>query len=330
VAAGRALPKRPSPSPPSAARSTPWKARAARRSAPMPGAGRPGPDHDRRGPDPGRRPALPPRGRVTLSGADDADEARALGLKLGAEVRVEGGGPDPARNRAMSQGARRSGSPAPRPGALSHRRPRAAPWASRPLVDPLLDGRDLHADGRPDRRRGPGLHQRQRRRRLRPLTEARDLPVFAVGDRHGPGGARGASRTSRPTATSRPWRLIAAARLGGRCCIPGPWSRRATCFAAGRGGLSARRLAVYETIDRAPSPETLAGLDALDAVLLHSPRAARTLAAMAARSGPRLTCGRCACRRPWPRRCGARANFGWVRDVAPHPDETALLDLLTL
>ena len=31
------------------------------------------------------------QGEVVLSGADDVAEARALGLKLGAEVRAEGG-----------------------------------------------------------------------------------------------------------------------------------------------------------------------------------------------------------------------------------------------
>jgi uroporphyrinogen-III synthase len=95
-------------------------------------------------------------------------------------------------------------------------------------------------------------------------------------------------------------------------------------------GLSARRLAVYETVVRAPSPATLAGLDALEAVLLHSPRGARTLSGLLeGRPAPRLRalCLSAAVAEP----LAALVRTGGLASVAfaPHPTETALLDLLT-
>src|SRR5439155_23013853 len=54
-------------------------------------------------------------------------------------------------------------------------------------------------------------------------------------------------------------------------------------------GLTARRLALYESASRRPAAATLAALDSLAAVLLHSPRAARILAGLLAdHPAPRL------------------------------------------
>jgi uroporphyrinogen-III synthase len=122
----------------------------------------------------------------------------------------------------------------------------------------------------------------------------------------------------------------AAGRRGAASVRSGAGRRPGLAPSRGRR-LSARRLAVYETVDRDPSPATLAGLDSLEAVLLHSPRAARSLARwLAERPAPRLRalCLSAAVARPLGTLAQAR-GLGCVTS-APHPDETALLDLLTL
>ena len=94
-------------------------------------------------------------------------------------------------------------------------------------------------------------------------------------------------------------------------------------------GLKARRVAVYETATRRPAEETLDALDALDAVLLHSPRAARVLADLLAdRPTPRL---RALCLSPAVAApLEALRQAGTLKSVvfAPRPDESALLRLL--
>ncbi len=91
-------------------------------------------------------------------------------------------------------------------------------------------------------------------------------------------------------------------------------------------GLDARGVAVYETLQRAPSEATLALLDGPLTVLLHSPRAARGLADFLRR-------------RPAPALralCLSEAVAGPLEALmppgsvarAPRPDETALLSLL--
>jgi len=96
-------------------------------------------------------------------------------------------------------------------------------------------------------------------------------------------------------------------------------------------GLSARRVALYETTVRDPAPSTLTELDDLAAVLLHSPRAARALAdLLVQRPAPRL---RALCLSPAVAApLGTPEQTGAVGPVtfAPRPTETALLALLTL
>ena len=96
-------------------------------------------------------------------------------------------------------------------------------------------------------------------------------------------------------------------------------------------GLTARRLALYESVARDPAPETLAAIGTLTAVLLHSPRAALRLAALLAdRPAPDLKalCLSPAVAAPLE----ALAQAGALRSLAsaPRPTETALLGLLTL
>jgi uroporphyrinogen-III synthase len=96
-----------------------------------------------------------------------------------------------------------------------------------------------------------------------------------------------------------------------------------------RAGLSARRIAVYETLERDPASTTLAALGDLDAVLLHSPRAARKLAQiLGRRPAPKLRAFCLSAAVAQPLEAGTQAGLASVA-FAPHPSETALLDLLT-
>ena len=168
------------------------------------------------------------------------------------------------------------------------------------------------------------------------LSGDRDRPVFAVGERTARA-AREAGFADVASADGDVEALAAlilgrAARLDGAvlhpCALEPAGDLVSPLVAA---GLSARRLAVYETVDRDPSPSTLAGLDDLEAVLLHSPRAARALSGwLAERPAPglRALCLSAAVAAP----LGPRVRTGRLGCVtsAPHPTETALLDLLTL
>ena len=168
------------------------------------------------------------------------------------------------------------------------------------------------------------------------LHAGRDRAVFAVGDRTARA-AREAGFTDVVSADGDVEALTAlilgqAGALDGAVlhpCALEPAGDLVSPLAA--AGLSVRRLALYETIDRDPSPATLAGLNDLEAVLLHSPRAARGLSRwLAEHPAPELRalCLSAAVAGP----LGTLARTGGLACVtsAPHPTETALLDLLTL
>ena len=92
-------------------------------------------------------------------------------------------------------------------------------------------------------------------------------------------------------------------------------------------GVAARGVAVYETVERAPSDTILALMDRPLTVLLHSPRAARRLAEiLRRRPAPalRALCLSKAVAAPLE----ALVEPGSVA-CAPRPDETTLLSLLT-
>ena len=99
--------------------------------------------------------------------------------------------------------------------------------------------------------------------------------------------------------------------------------------ALGAAGIVARSLVVYETLTIAPDPAFLVALDALDAVLLHSAKASRALAALlAARPAPSL---RALCLSPAVAEpLAATAAAGGLGSVAsaPRPRESALFELL--
>ena len=205
-----------------------------------------------------------------------------------------------------------------------------------PLVDPLLDVRDLSP---PLDLTGVGalaFTSVNGVAAFARLDADRTRPVFAVGDRTARA-AREAGFADVASAEGDVEALAAlivgqAARLDGAVLHPSALEPAGDLISPLiAAGLSARRVAVYETLDRDPLPATLAALDGLKAVLLHSPRAARKLAEiLGKRPAPNLRafCLSAAVAQPLT----ALAPTGDLGSVAfaPHPSETALLDLLTV
>lgn len=162
------------------------------------------------------------------------------------------------------------------------------------------------------------------------LHDVRHLPVFAVG-RATAQAAQGvgfASVSSADGDVEDLARLVVGA-AGGPVLWAGAREPAGDLVGLLRDcGVMAHGVAVYETVERAPAEATLeAALGAAMTVLLHSPRAARALAAiLTARPAPNL---RCLCLS----KAVAAPLVGLVEPgsvaVAPRPDESALLDLLT-
>ena len=235
----------------------------------------------------------------------------------------------------MTQGARRIWVTRASPGAEATAA-RLAARGFQPLVDPLLEVRDLSPAIDLDGVAALAFTSVNGVAAFARLSDQRDRPVFTVGDRT----ARAAREAGFADVASADGDVAAlaalildrAAGLDGAVLHPSalePAGDLLSPLAA--AGLSARRLAVYEALDRDPSSSTLAALDGLDAVLLHSPRAARTLSAWLTRHpAPRLAavCLSPAVAAP----LGTLVQAGRLKSVtsAPHPDETALLNLLTL
>jgi uroporphyrinogen-III synthase len=234
----------------------------------------------------------------------------------------------------MTDGARRIWVTRASPGAeATAARLEALGLAS--LVDPLLEVRDLSPAADLAGVAALAFTSVNGVAAFARLDADRDRPVFAVGDRT----ARAAREAGFSSVTSADGDVEALARLileqAGR--LDGAVLHPSALEPAGdlitplvSAGLNARRLAVYETVDRDPSPTTLAGLGRLEAVLLHSPRAARVLSRwLAERPAPglRALCLSAAVARPLEGAVEA-GRLGGVTS-APHPNETALLALLT-
>jgi uroporphyrinogen-III synthase len=172
------------------------------------------------------------------------------------------------------------------------------------------------------------------------LHAGRGHAVFAVGDRT----ARAAREAgfSRVVSAQGDVEALAALIVGQADRLDGAVLHPAALEPAGdllaplvAAGLSARRLAVYETLVRDPAPATLVELGGkeggLAAVLLHSPRAARKLSELLARRpmpGLRAFCLSAGVAEP----LGTLGQTGALASVAfaPQPAETALLAMLTL
>nr|WP_295110556.1 uroporphyrinogen-III synthase [uncultured Caulobacter sp.] len=157
------------------------------------------------------------------------------------------------------------------------------------------------------------------------LSDERGLPVFAVG-RATARSAEGQGFVSVSSADGDVEDLcdLIAAGASGPVLWAGAKEPAGDLVGMLRGcGVMAKGVAVYETLERAPSDEILARLDAPLTALLHSPRAARVLAAhLRERSAPNLRV-----------LCLSEAVAAPLRDLAsvtfaPRPDESALLDLL--
>lgn len=168
------------------------------------------------------------------------------------------------------------------------------------------------------------------------LCADRSRPVFAVGDRT----ARAAREAGFAEVASADGDVVALAaliagqaeRIDGAVLHPGalePAGDLVSALAA--KGVTLRGLAVYETVERDPAPATLDQLGTMAAVLLHSPRAARKLAqVLERRPAPSL---RALCLSPAvaaPLKSLVEAGALASVAAAPHPSETALLDLLTV
>lgn len=167
------------------------------------------------------------------------------------------------------------------------------------------------------------------------LCADRDRPVFAVGDRT----AHAARETGFREVVSAGGDVEAlaalivkrSARIGGAVLHPGALEPAGDLISPlVAADLIARRVAVYETVERDPDPATLAELGTLAVVLLHSPRAARKLTrVLEAHPAPSL---RALCLSPSVAGAlGTAEQDGRLASVAfaPHPTETALLELLT-
>lgn len=204
-----------------------------------------------------------------------------------------------------------------------------------PLIDPLLEVRDLPwtAD-----LSGVGALAFTSRNGLAAFARAnarRDLPVFAVGAATADLAAEaGFSRVESADGDVAALAALIAAR---RKAFEGAVLHPAAAEPAGdlvsplaRAEIQALAIAVYESVVRAPAAETLAVLGDLGAVLVHSPKAARALAAvLTAHPAPGLKafCLSPAVAAPLGPLC-ADGRLGPVA-AAQRPRETALFDLLS-
>ena len=153
------------------------------------------------------------------------------------------------------------------------------------------------------------------------LSEDRALPVFAVGDATAERARQagfGAVTSASGDLSDLAWRLAASA--SGRVLVPGAREPAGDLDELLDGAVETVRLPVYEAIGtRAPAP---AGFDA---VLLHSPRAARAVAKTLGREGGRNRLAvaiSAAAATPL-----AAAGFAQIR-IAGEPTDAAVLEAL--
>ena len=234
----------------------------------------------------------------------------------------------------MAEGARRIWVTRASPGAEATAA-RLAALGFEALVDPLLDVRDLSPVLDLTGVAALAFTSVNGVAAFARLDDDRTRPVFAVGDRTAQA-ARAAGFADVISADGDVAALAAlivaqTSDLDGAVLHPSAQEPAGDLLSPlAQAGLSARRLAVYETVERNPLPETLERLAELDTVLLHSPRAARKLSeVLAKRPAPalRALCLSAAVAQPLETlvQAGALASVAF----APHPSETALLHFLT-
>lgn len=204
-----------------------------------------------------------------------------------------------------------------------------------PLVDPLLEVRDLPWTADLVGVGALAFTSRNGVAAFARIRPERGLPVFAVGAATADLAAEaGFSRIESAEGDVAALAALIAARRG---AFAGAVLHPAAAEPAGdlvsplvRAGIEARTAAVYESFVRAPSAETLATLEGLRAVLLHSPKAARALAALLIAHpapGLRALCLSPAVAAPLAA-LSAEGRLGPVA-AAPRPRETALFELLS-
>jgi uroporphyrinogen-III synthase len=200
------------------------------------------------------------------------------------------------------------------------------------LVDPLLEIRDLTPAVDLTGVAALAFTSANGVKAFARLTSARDLPVFAVGEAtaqaaRAAGFARASSADGDVEALAQ--RLVAA-RPGLVLCVGAREPAADLPALLATTEIEARSLAVYAAESRSPGSETLARLPTMAAVLLHSPRAARVLAAIletAAAPTLRALCLSAAVAEPLAAAVENRALASVA--FAPRPRESALLDLLS-
>ena len=163
-------------------------------------------------------------------------------------------------------------------------------------------------------------------------TSVRDFPVFAVGEATAQA-ARAAGFVQASSAdgdVETLARRLTEARPGLVLCVGAREPAADLPALLATTGIQSRALAVYAAEQRSPERETLARLPTLTAVLLHSPRAARALAAIletAPAPALRALCLSPAVAEPLAAALRNRAVASVA--FAPRPRESALLDLLS-
>lgn len=150
------------------------------------------------------------------------------------------------------------------------------------------------------------------------LSEARDRPVFTVGDATAEAAREAgfANVQSAGGALDDLARLLAA-EAPGPVLAPGALEPAGDLPALLAGRVEVRLLPVYAAVETGTAAPA-----AFDAVLVHSPRAGRALAALGPFAGPVCAAISQAAAAPLADR------FGLEIRVASHPDEAALLQAL--
>lgn len=200
------------------------------------------------------------------------------------------------------------------------------------LIDPLLEIRDLAPPVDLTGAAALAFTSANGVEAFAKLSSDRGLPVFAVGEATAQS-ARAAGFAQVSSADGDVEALaqrLAEARPGPVLCVGAREPAADLPALLATTGIAARSLAVYAAEPRSPRPETLARLPTLTAVLLHSPRAARALAAiLEIASAPtlRALCLSAAVAEPLAAASGNQALASVA--FAPRPRESALLDLLS-
>jgi uroporphyrinogen-III synthase len=212
---------------------------------------------------------------------------------------------------------------------------RAEPGASRtaeklramghePVVAPLLEVHPLPAHVDLDRVGALAFTSANGVRAFAERSPERALLVFTVGD--ATAAAAGKAGFAKVASASGDLDALAdliaahADRFKGAVLAPGPREPAGDLpRALAAHGLSARALALYETLAVHPP----AGMGAIDAALIHSPKAAERLASvLGGKLGPAAYCISAAAAAPLAGHPFARVEW------ADHPDEDSLLKLL--